>query len=100
MALLAFVRLATNPSIFPHPLTSEEALSQVETWLAAPAATLIEPGVRHAGRLRELLGETGTGGNLTMDAHLAAMALENRAEIVSFDRDFGRFHGVRHRRPG
>ena len=33
------------------------------------------------------------------DAHLAALAIEHGADIVSFDRDFDRFPGVRHRLP-
>lgn len=57
-----------------------------------PAATL--------ALLRGLLERAGTGGNLTNDAHLAALALEHGATIVSFDRDFGRFEGVRSRVPG
>jgi predicted nucleic acid-binding protein len=47
-----------------------------------------------------LLREGGTAGNLTTDAHLAALAIEHGADIVSFDRDFDRFPGVRHRLPG
>ncbi|WP_227431950.1 PIN domain-containing protein [Cutibacterium modestum] len=41
-----------------------------------------------------MLAESGTAGNLTNDAHLAALALEFDATVVTFDRDFGRF-GVR-----
>lgn len=99
MVLLAFVRLATNGAVFPMPMSTGEALDQVDAWLGAPAAVIAQPTPRHAGLLRGLLGETGTGGNLTTDAHLAALALEHRADIVSYDRDFGRFPGVRHRLP-
>jgi predicted nucleic acid-binding protein len=50
--------------------------------------------------MRMLLADVGTGGNLVMDAHLAALAIENRAQIVTFDGDFGRFPGVVWGRPG
>jgi uncharacterized protein len=43
---------------------------------------------------RPLLG-AGTAGNLTTDAHLAALAIEHDAELVTFDRDFERFAGLR-----
>jgi predicted nucleic acid-binding protein len=33
------------------------------------------------------------------DAHLAALAIEHGAELVSYHRDFGRFQGLRHRLP-
>jgi toxin-antitoxin system PIN domain toxin len=100
VALLAFIRIATNASIVPSPLTADDAAGQVEAWLAAPAAVVVHPTARHATILRGLLRDTGTAGNLTSDAHLAALALEHGAEIVSFDRDFARFPGVRHRLPG
>jgi predicted nucleic acid-binding protein len=32
--------------------------------------------------------------------HLAALALEFGADIVSYDRDFARFPGITHRLPG
>lgn len=100
VALLAFVRIGTNPAILPTPMSVDEATGQVEAWLGAPAAVVAEPTARHAGVLRGLLRESGSAGNLVTDAHLAALAVEHGADIVSFDRDFGRFAQVRHRLPG
>ena len=100
MSLLAFIRIGTNPAILPSPMTVDEAVGQVEAWLGAPAAVVTHPTARHAGLLRGLLRESGTAGNLTTDAHLAALAIENGADLVSYDRDFARFAGVRHRLPG
>ncbi len=99
IALLAFIRIATSASILPTPMTADEATGQVEAWLAAPAAVIAQPTPRHASLLRGLLRDTGTAGNLTTDAHLAALALEHGADIVSYDRDFARFPGVHHRLP-
>jgi toxin-antitoxin system PIN domain toxin len=93
--LLAFVRLATHRAIFERPLTVGQALAQVESWLAAPRARAVSPGPTHFARLRDLLTEVGTGGNLTNDAHLAALALEFDAAVVTFDSDFARFRGVK-----
>ena len=45
--------------------------------------------------LSRLLIGAGTGGNLVSDAHLAALAIENSAELGTFDRDFDRFAGLR-----
>jgi toxin-antitoxin system PIN domain toxin len=100
VALLAFVRIGTNESIMPHPMTAEEAIGQVERWLGAPAAVVAQPTGRHPALLKGFLRESGTGGNLTTDAHLAALAIEHGADLISYDRDFGRFGGVRHRLPG
>lgn len=49
--------------------------------------------------LATLLEEAGTAGNLTNDAHLAALALEHRAELVTYDAGFDRFPGLRWHRP-
>ena len=95
IALLAFLRLSTKRSLFANPLSPTEAIGRAEEWLAQPSATLVEPTARHLGIVRQLLEPLGTGGNLVNDAHLAALALEYRCQIVSFDRDFSRFAGVK-----
>ena len=94
-ALLAFVRISTNARLSPSALTGDEAMAQVHEWLAAPSAHLLNPGERHPMILESVLERSGTTGNLVNDAHLAALAIEHRASVVTFDRDFERFEGVR-----
>ncbi len=97
--LLAFLRLGTHPAVFPRPLSLASAIDQVRSWLRQPVVTIIEPGSRHLEILAGLLSEAGVGGNLVSDAHLAALAIESNGELVSFDRDFGRFAGLRWSHP-
>lgn len=97
--LLAFIRLTTKVGLFPSPLQPQEAMERVSEWLAAPGAVMVGPTARHAGILAELLARVGAGGNLVNDGHLAALAIEHRASIVSYDNDFGRFPGVRWQTP-
>ncbi len=99
VSLLAFLRLATKTGLFPRPLGVDDALQQVRAWLGAPAAVVVEPTTRHAEVLAGLLAPAGTGGNLVTDAHLAALAVEHGATVITFDRDFGRFPGVRWSEP-
>jgi len=99
VALLAFVRLSTKIDLFPAPLTVAAAFDRVDAWLAAPPAVVIAPGAEHARIVRRLLGDAGVGGTLVNDAHLAALAVEHRATIVSFDHDFSRFDEVRSETP-
>lgn len=91
--LTAFHRL-TSASVFSQPLVIDDAAAIVEDWLARPNTVVLEPTARHLGIMRGLLAPTGSAGNLVNDAHLAALALEHGAEIVTFDRDFGRFPGL------
>lgn len=94
VALLAFVRLVTKEGLFPQPLTLDDAMDRVDAWLAAGPAVVVEPTVEHARVVRTLLRGIGVGGNLVNDAHLAALAVEHRCTVVSFDHDFSRFDGV------
>src|SRR4030081_850681 len=48
VVLLAFLRLATLPAVFPNPLGLPTALELVDDWLAARAATVVHPTPRHA----------------------------------------------------
>ena len=99
VVLLAFIRLTTSSRVFQSPLTAPQALDLVDSWLAQPCATVVHPTSRHAAVLRELLEPLGTAGNLTTDAHLAALAIEHGAELCSTDMDFSRFTGLRWTNP-
>lgn len=97
--LLAFLRLSTNPRVFELPLSGDEALDLVDSWLEQPNAAVLHPTDRHGQLLRELLAPLGTAGNLVTDAHLAALAIEHGAELASGDADFSRFPGLQWTNP-
>ena len=99
VVLLAFIRLTTSSRVFRSPLTTSAALDLVDSWLAQPCVTVVHPTSRHAPVLRQLLEPLGTAGNLTTDAHLAALAIEHGAELCSTDLDFTRFAGLRWTNP-
>jgi uncharacterized protein len=94
VVLLAFVRISTNPRIVAAPLSAADSFNQIEEWLAQTPAALLHPGRRHLGVWRELVETSGTAGNLTTDAHLAALAIEHGATLASFDGDLHRFVGL------
>lgn len=97
--ILAFLRLATRPLIFASPIPVEEALALVEGWLSRPCVQVVQPTQQHLSVLADLLRAMGTAGNLTTDAHLAALAVEHGAELCSCDADFARFPGLRWTNP-
>ena len=99
VVLLGFLRLATNPRVLSRPLTSDQAMAIIDGWLALPCVRVLSPREDHWRILRALLAATGTAGNLTTDAHLAALAIENGCELCSTDSDFQRFPALRWTNP-
>ena len=97
--LLAFIRLSTRVGLFPRPLAVDGALARVREWTAQPSSVIVEPTPRHLALVSGLLGQVGSGANLVNDAHLAALALEHNAQVITYDSDFGRFTGVRWKPP-
>jgi toxin-antitoxin system PIN domain toxin len=97
--LLAFLRLTTRAGAFRNPMPLDTAFEILDGWLAQPSVVVLHPGPRHSHILRDLLLPLGAGGNLTSDAHLAALAIEHGAELCSSDSDFARFPGLQWRNP-
>lgn len=97
--VLGYIRITTHQRILDRPLAPDDACRHVESWLEQPQVLLLGPGERHASIVFDLLRRLGTAGNLTTDAHLAALAIEHQAELASTDADFTRFPGLRWSNP-
>jgi toxin-antitoxin system PIN domain toxin len=97
--VLGFIRISTHRQVLATPMSVSTACGHVRAWLAQPYVSILDPGPRHAEILFGLIESLGTGGNLTTDAHLAALAIEHQAELHSTDADFSRFPGLRWKNP-
>jgi toxin-antitoxin system PIN domain toxin len=95
LSLLAFLRITTNPRLFPRPNPIAKAWEQVSEWLACDTAWTPQPTERHATVFATLLRQGGVHGNLVSDAHLAALAIEHGLTLCSADSDFARFANLR-----
>jgi uncharacterized protein len=95
VSLLGFIRLSINPKVVTKPLTVEQALNQVSEWLSLPNVSVIAPSSGHLSRLSSCCKSVRASHNLITDAHLAALALEHNATMVSCDTDFAKFPGLR-----
>lgn len=97
--VLAFLRIATHPSLFPRPLSMQTATTKMEAWLKQPASRVLDPGAGHWQRLAVTLCQAECSGNLVQDAHLATLAVECGATLCSTDADFSRFPGLKWANP-
>ena len=99
VAVLGFIRLLTSPRIYQNPYTPPEILAIVKTWLEQPHVRIIHPSDQHFHLLEKLIEQLGTAGNLTTDAHLAALAMERGLILQTTDADFARFPGLKWKNP-
>jgi toxin-antitoxin system PIN domain toxin len=99
VSLLAFLRISTHSGIQDRPHTVASAMRFLRAVTDSPRVIAGAPDGRHWERVETLLEATGVGGNLVNDAHLAALAVQYDATVVSFDNDFTRFPEVRWERP-
>jgi hypothetical protein len=89
--IMAFVRISTNHRLFENPLKTEEAVENIDLLLEHPLIEIVQPSKKYWSVFSKLLNDESIVGDLIMDAHLVALAIENNAVIVSNDKDFLRF---------
>lgn len=82
-----------------RPMGAATALRNVRTWLEQPSVRVVQPGPRHLDILGTFVEAGAIASAVVTDAHIAALAVENQAEVHSNDADFGRFPGLRWTNP-
>lgn len=87
----AFLRLSTNPRIFDDPFSGEFARSKLDELFSHPLVSTIVPTGRHWEVYSRLLEDLNLTGDIVMDAHIAAIAIEHKAAVATTDKDFRRF---------
>jgi len=95
----AFIRIGTNPRVFEHPLSLEQALARVQSWMDQPCTRVVRPTERHWIVFQQVLTDGQAVANLVTDAHLAALAIEHGCELASTDSDFARFAKLKWKNP-
>ena len=95
VVLFAFVRVGTSRKAFECPMTIEEAGLRVRSWLERPVTDFLITQEADFLLALHLLEIAGSGGNLTTDAQIAAIAHRHRATVHTADTDFNRFPDVR-----
>jgi uncharacterized protein len=94
-SISGFLRITTNPKIFPIPMSGEKSMAKVNEWLERPNVSILVQTAKHWSIFERLLVETKIVGPKTMDAHLAALAIEHGVTLATTDRDFMAFKGLK-----
>jgi toxin-antitoxin system PIN domain toxin len=95
-----FFVIVTHPRIYSPPSKLEQAIDQVDAWLASPSLVMIAESDRYWRILAPLLKEARVTGPMVHDARIAGVCLLHGVrELWTADRDFGRFAELRVRNP-
>ncbi|HKO56543.1 MAG TPA: type II toxin-antitoxin system VapC family toxin [Thermoanaerobaculia bacterium] len=91
----AFLRIMTHPTLTQPPLSPVKSIELIDSWLQQPNVSILQPGAGYWPIFRRLILDTPVRGNLVMDAHVAALAVEHGGTVYTTDGDFRRFAGLR-----
>ena len=94
-----FIRVVTHGRVFSPPSSMVQATAFIEGVVAAPTCEVVRPGGEFLDRLLATARDADARGNLMFDAQIVALCREHGIdEVLTNDRDFGRFDGLRVRR--
>ncbi len=95
-----FLRVVTHPRVYHPPVPHTIAVKDIQAILSSPSLVLLSETDRHAQVMERMIQASASTGNLMHDAHIAALCLEHGVtELITGDRDFHRFPGIRVRNP-
>ena len=97
--LTAFIRIGTNARLHKRPLTLQEAIERVQSWIDQPCVRIIQASEQHWELFQKMLCVGNATANLVSDARLAALAVEHNCVLHSTDTDFARFRGLKWKNP-
>jgi toxin-antitoxin system PIN domain toxin len=91
-----FLRIVTHPRVYHPPVPVRIAVADVKAILDSPTLLLLSETPRHFEVMEAVIRQSGVSGNLIHDAHIAALCVEHGvSELLTGDRDFARFPGLR-----
>lgn len=95
LVAVSFLRLVTNPRIFRNPSGLEEAWRFLDLLESHPEAFRAESDAMTFGIFKHLSLVSDARGNDIPDAWLAATAMRHDAALVTADRGFSRWAGLK-----
>jgi toxin-antitoxin system PIN domain toxin len=100
LAWVGFARIMTNQRGVKRPVSWVDAWGFAEAFMAQPKYLrfLVDP--RTMDEFVRIAAASGARGDLVTDAYIAASAYAYGGTVVTFDRDFRKFDGLRVRELG
>jgi toxin-antitoxin system PIN domain toxin len=90
--VMSYLRIATHPAVFDHPLSPDEAMANIDILLDLPHVRFLSEDEGFWDVYRATTADVPTRGNLVPDAHLAALLrLHGVKTLYTHDRDFLKF---------
>jgi toxin-antitoxin system PIN domain toxin len=98
-AVTAFLRITTQGGPLKAPITMQQAIAIVDSWLEQPQVFLLYPDRATWAELRHLLLKADVSGRGVTDAQFAAATIAHDGTLYSADADFKRFSNLRRLNP-
>ena len=98
--LMSYLRIATHPRIFTHPLSPSEAFNNIQTLVSFPHVRTLFEGEDFLDVYRDITSAIPVRGNLVPDAHLAAILRQHEVStLYTMDTDFRKFAWLKVKNP-
>jgi toxin-antitoxin system PIN domain toxin len=95
-----FLAIATHDRIYSPPSTAGEALGQIGAWLESPSVVLLSETAGYWSVFARLVERSKLSGPRVHDGRIAALCIHHGVrELLTADRDFSRFAGLKSRNP-
>ena len=87
--------MVTHPRIYAPPTPIDDALDQVDAWLASPSVRAIGESGHYWSIARGVIANSQVTGPRVHDARVASICVASGVTVLSTaDRDFSRFPGL------
>jgi uncharacterized protein len=95
-----FIAVVTHERIYTPPTPLSRCLEQVSAWLESPGLVLLAESPGYWNVLADLVKRSRVTGPRIHDARIAALCMHHGVrELLTADRDFGRFGQLTTRNP-